>query len=336
MRKINVVQIGTWKYTHAEHIMMSMRSMPQHFNIVGICEPDGEQKQRALNIEAYKGLKWLELDEALNDTSLDAVIIETKELEQAKYALMFAEKGFNLHLEKPGAVNYGEFEQIVRYIKQNNAQLQLGYMYRYNPAVMRAVENIKAGKIGDLICMEAHMSQRYGRNMLDFLGELPGGMMYYLGCHLIDLLYLIMGSPKGIVSMNRASGLEGASSIDSGLALYEYDKGVSILKTVATEIDGNMRRYIAISGTKGTIEIKPIENPLIIPRVTNANTVSIVTKYYPETVSGVLRTEEMTLAPYGRYDEMMLDFAKIVTGDKQNPYTLEHELAVFDLITKSL
>ncbi len=337
MKRIRVVQVGTWLYTHSDHVMMSLRSMPHIYEVVGVCEPNEDYRKIAEDRAAYQDLKWFSLDEVLNDTSLDAVIIETHELEQGKYALMFAERGFNIHLEKPGASNVKEFEKLTDLANRNHTILQLGYMYRYNPAVQRALENIRSGKIGELIATEAQMSHRYGNDDLrTALGEYPGGMMYYLGCHLVDLLYEIMGEPAKVIPMNRASGIEGTGELDSGLVLYEYPHGVSMLKTVATEVDGAMRRYLMISGTRGTIEISPIEYPVAAAPITNANTVTVTTKYYPETHPDKMCTEALTLCPYGRYDDMMLEFAKYVCGDKPNPYTPDRELAAFRLLMRSV
>ncbi len=336
MRKINVAQIGTWKHAHGGHTMMSIRSMPHIYNVVGICEPDEALKHEALKKDVFKGLKWLELDEILTDNSLDAVMIETKELEQAKYALMFAKKGVHIHLEKPGGGNLEEFKELVSFAKKNNTILQLGYMYRYNPAIVQAMDIIKTGKIGDVIRLDAQMSVRYNRALLDMLDEFPGGMMYYLGCHLIDLMYAIQGEPKKVIPLNRSSGTLCSSSLDSGLVVYEYERGVSTLKTIACEVGGGDRRGIVITGTNGTIELKNFEVPVVAPPITNANTVTMTAKYYTDYQPNSLYTEEHTFSPYGRYDLMMSEFAEMVLGEKENLYTPDYELEVFELLMKSI
>ncbi len=336
MRKINVAQIGTWSFTHGSHIMQCMKSMPHIYNVVGICEPDEELKQLALKRDEFRNLKWLELEDVLADDTLDAVIIETKELKQAEYALMFAEKGVHIHLEKPGGGNLEEFERLTSLANKNGSLLQLGYMYRYNPAIMHALDIIRSGKIGDVVRLDAQMSVRYGKTNFDKLLEFPGGMMYFLGCHLIDLMYAVQGKPNRVIPLNRSSGTYGSASLDAGLVAYEYDKGVSTLKTVACEVGGGDRRGIVITGTNGTIELKKFEIPLIAPPITNANTVTMTAKYYTEYQPNSLYTEEHTYSPYGRYDLMMSEFAKMVLGEKENPYTPDYEFEVFKLVMKSI
>ncbi len=335
MEKIKVLQVGVWDRTHSDHVMMSMRSMPQFYEVVGICEPDEEQKARALKRDTYNGLQWFTLEEALN-ADVDAVIIETSELTQAKTALPFARMGKHIHVEKPAGVVYEDFKELVDLAKKNNSILQTGYMYRYNPAIVRAHELVKQGEIGDVICMEAQMSQRYGKGGLDWLGTLPGGMMCYLGCHLTDLLYWFMGHPENVNILTTNSHTAGSDSPDFGLVTYKYQNGVSMLKTVACEVDGNMRRYLMISGTKGTIEITPIEDPLVHPVITNANKVTLKCTVNPESHPGTLYKQITTYEPYGRYDDMMVDFAKMVRGEKANPFTPDYELEAYKLFLQSV
>lgn len=335
MKKIRVVQVGTWRYTHAEHTMQSMRSMPDVFDVVGVCEPNDYDRELALKRSVYKDLDFLSIDEVLSDKSLDAVIIETSELEQTKTALMFAEKGFNIHMDKPGGASFEDYKKLMDIVKEKKIVFQPGYMYRYNPAVMQAIKAINEGKLGDIISTELHMSSRYTKDMLDWLGGFKGGMMFYLGCHLVDLLYIIQGKPDKVIVLNGNSGTEGTKSEDFGFALYKYKRGTSFIKTAGCETDGGARRQIVISGTKGTIQIKPIECPLEHSRITNANEVRMRLTYSPGIQSGVLRTEEYFCSPYGRYDDMLKHFAECVNGESMCLHTTEYELDVFKLFLES-
>lgn len=57
MKPIRVVQYGTWEYTHAEHTMLAMRSLPEYFDIAGLCEPNPEHLKKALKKSAYQNLR---------------------------------------------------------------------------------------------------------------------------------------------------------------------------------------------------------------------------------------------------------------------------------------
>lgn len=338
MRKIRVVQYGTWRMCHSDHIMMTMRSMPQIFDVVGVCEPIAERREQAKRRGCYDGLRWMTEQEVLSDKTLDAVIIESHETEQGYDALKFAKAGFNLHVEKPGGAD-SVFDELADTAEKNGTLLHMGYMYRYNPAVKRAFELVESGKLGEINYVEAQMSTHYGKDGLDFLAGLPGGMMLYLGCHLTDIVYRIMGEPKRIIGHNFSTGSEGINAVDTGFVLYEYDRGISFVKTSASEINGDARRQLVISGTLGTVEIMPLENPLEAPGIVCPGDVPLKITYkdcFMGMRSFPVRSEFVRFPLYGRYDEMMIDFARKLCGEREETYTVDYERKLHRLITESI
>lgn len=334
MKPIRVVQYGAWYNTHAEHTMLTMRSLPEYFDVAGFCDPDEERKNNVIQRPAYKGLKLYTLSELLNDKTIDAVIVETEETNQAADALMFAKAGFNVHSDKPCGGEYSVFEELINTVKEKNLVFQNGYMYRYNPAVKEALKIVRSGELGELICTEAQMSQCYNSGMTKWLGTLPGGMMFYLGCHLADLTYTFMGEPQEVLPFNAPSGLKDDTAKDFGLALLKYPHGYSIIKTVSTEVSGDARRQFVISGTEGTIEIKPLENPADLDGTVCPNKIFMTVTKKGHTSKFADRPQTIYFPPYGRYDEMMIDFAKTVAKEKENTFDYEAELRVYKLITE--
>ena len=45
--------------------------------------------------------------------------------------------------------------------------------------------------------------------------------MFFLGCHLSDLILQIQGQPTRIIPLNKCSGLD-ANGEDFGMAVFEY------------------------------------------------------------------------------------------------------------------
>lgn len=305
--------------------------MPDIYDVVGICEPNDGERALAMQRPVYAGLRWLTLDEVLSDHSLDAVIVETGEQEQAKTALPFVRAGFAVHMDKPGSENEADFRALMDAVEAGGTVFQSGYMYRTNPAIVKAMELAKSGVLGDLICVEAHMSPyKYSPGYSDGVNTyLRGGMTTYLGCHLIDLVYSFMGEPIEVLPMNMCTGLGGTKGLDYGFVCYRYPHGISFIKTSALEVGGHLRRQLIVSGTKGTIEIEPIECPVTAEGITNANTVSMKL-----TLEGK-PAEQFSYPPYGRYDGMMREFAALVRGQKKNPYTPDYEKKLFHLIMQS-
>ena len=329
MRKIRVIQYGTWMLTHSEHTMLCMRSMPDIYEVVGVCEPNEKRRAFAMKQKGYDGLRWFTLDELLNEPNIDAIIVESHELEQGKDALFFLERGYHVHMDKPGGEDKDVYEKLTACAKQKNLIFQPGYMYRYNPAVRKTLELIQNGVLGDVMYTELHMSAGYGEAGIRTLESLKGGMMFYLGCHLCDLMYLIQGMPNKITALNQSSGAVDSTAKDFGFALFHYDRGVSFVKTSAAEVYGYSRRQFVIAGTNGTVEIKPIELPTPHETITNANQTKLFLQYKKD---GERVTETLEFDIFGRYDDMMRDFAEIVAGEKQNPFSPDYELTVYNIL----
>ncbi len=335
MKPIRVVQYGTWPYTHSDHTLLSMRSLPEYYEVLGFCEPNGELLSKALERPAYQGLKLYTKEEILADKTIDAVIVETDEIGQAQDALFFAQAGFNVHSDKPCGASDRIFEELISCVKEKGLVFQNGYMYRYNPAVVKSLELLRSGELGEIICVEAHMSHCYHGKMLAQLGELPGGMMFYLGCHLVDLVYQFMGEPEEIVPLNAASALEADGVVDYGFVAFKYKHGYSFIKTAANEVSGNARRQLVISGTKATVEIKPLENPTKIEGVTCANEIYMNVTRVGHSKDFASRAERIDFPPYGRYDEMMKDFARVVRGEKEQSFGYDDEVKIHRMLTKA-
>ncbi len=328
MRKIKIAQIGTSRYSHGNEIFSSLVKNSDVFEIAGYVMPENEREKWPGNMVRFKEHKELTLDEVLNNPEIEAVTIETEEKYLTKYALLSAKAKKHIHMEKPGGCILSDFEKLIETVKENKTVFHTGYMYRYNPYIMKLMERIKAGELGEIISVEAQMSGYHPRETREWLGEYKGGILFFLGCHLIDLIYGIMGKPEEIIPLSRSTGSDGLATTDFGMAAFTYKNGISFAKTTDVEPGGFARRQLVVTGTKGTVEIRPLE--------ININ--------YPLEVSRsreVFGTEWMADAPFveteqfDRYDGMMRSFAEMVRGEKENPWNYDYEMELYTIILKS-
>ncbi len=333
MKKVRVIQIGTG-HDHAACTIRSLKSLPDRYEIIGVAEPNEAFKER-LKTKDYIDLPQFDAEEILKLKDVDAVCIETDELSSTYWAKRAVDLGLPVHLDKPGAPNFDSFCELVNAAKSNNVPLQMGYMYRYNPAVRRYLQEVKEGKFGKVLSVEAQMSVCHPFEKREWLSQFPGGMMFFLGCHLIDLILLFKGEPEDIISYNCCSGgdgLEGAE--DYGFVVMKYKEGVSFAKSFASEVNGFDRRQLIISGEKATIELKPFEKKII------GGPDSVISTGIKETYRdnakyiwldcGKTYDEE----PFDRYNIMMSEFADMALGIAQNKYSYDHELTLFKLLKK--
>ncbi|MBE6591887.1 MAG: Gfo/Idh/MocA family oxidoreductase [Ruminococcaceae bacterium] len=327
MRKIRIAQIGVNRNSHGHSVFKTLCALPEIFEVVGYTWVENEEKTCADQLKYFQEHKRLTLDEILNDETIEAVAVETDEIHLLKYAQMAAEKKKHIHMEKPGSQDLEAFERLIETVRRNNTVLHLGYMYRYNPEIARVIENAKNGVYGELHSVEAHMSRLDGNTCREWFGLFKGGMMFYLGCHLIDLVLQIMGKPLKIHPFNCTTRKNGICTEDFGFCVFEYKKGLSFVKMTGAEIGGFERRQLVVTGSEGSVEIKPLEELI---SNTSLQTTSSVSYYLDE--NGKTRSRSLKTEPFHRYSSMMEGFASIVRGDKENPWSLDYELELFKTI----
>lgn len=335
MKKIKIAQIGTG-HDHAADII-SVLKKKDAFDLVGYCRvPEDEKNLPEFSYEGYKarydGIRELSLEEILHDDDLQAVCIETEDRALTKYALLAAKQGLHIHMDKPGGIVSGDFDRLIQTVKSEKLVFHTGYMYRYNPAVLKLKEDIDAGKLGTILSVEAQMSCLHGRNKRDWMADYPGGMLCFLGCHMVDLIYSIMGTPEEIIPLSCNTKADGNISQDYGMAIFRYRNGVSFAKSCALEPGGFDRRQLVVTGTKGMVEIRPLEagaldEHIFVPLVSRVREVFL-------TDSGVAENN-YTTEVFGRYDAMMQSFADCVSEKRVNPFDYHYEQELHRILLKA-
>lgn len=334
MKRIRIAQIGMNRYSHAPEVFTTLKLHPEVFELVGYALVEDERETCAHKLKFFDGFPELSLEEILNDPTIEAVAVETDEIHLNKYAQMAADAGKHIHMEKPGSQNLADFERLIDTMRKSEKVFHTGYMYRYNPLVSKAIERAKANEFGSVYSVEAHMSRFDDKACRQWFESFKGGMMFYLGCHLIDLVVQIQGLPKNIIPLNTRTGIDGVDTEDLGFAVLQYENGVSLVRMGGAEIGGFERRQLVICGSKGTLEIKPLEMWVPESKCGKEHMMRAKQRECALDKNGVCITSEMESEPFQRYEKMLLSFAEMVRGEKKNPYTLDYELELFRTILK--
>ena len=316
MIKIGQIGIG---HNHGESKMLAVRKFPELFEVVGYAEENEEWVKKRGNLKAYEGLKRMSVQEIIEKS--DAILVECDVWELTKYAKMCVEAGKHIHMDKPASGSLKEYKELLDMAKEKNLVVQLGYMYRYNPAVKKCFKAVKNGDLGEFYSVNAEMSTFHSAEYKKWLTNFKGGIMYILGSHLVDLIVYMLGEPQKITSFLKHTGLDGVDFEDNNLAVLEYEKALARIYVSSVEVNGWGRRQLMVSGSKGTINIVPLENTLTM---TYADT-KISTNPYED----MKETVAISDVPKNcRYDEMMQDFYDYIMGTKENPFTYEHDYLV--------
>ena len=318
MKKIKIGQIGIG-HNHGEGKMLAAQKFPELFEIIGYAEENEKWVEKRGNLPCYKDLPRLSVEEIIEKS--DAILVECDVWNLTKVAKMCVEAGKHVHIDKPASGTLAEFEELLNIAKEKNLTVQMGYMYRYNFAIQKLMDMINSGELGEIYQIDAEMSTYHSKEYREWLKKFKGGSMYIFGSHLIDLVVSILGKPEKVYPFIKQTGFEGVYSDDNNFAVLEYDKAIAKITNLSVEVNGWGMRRFAVMGSKGTVEIKPIELNVEMTK----STTDIASNAYQDMKEKVDIKDVPTLS---RYDEMMKDFYKSVIGEKENPYSYEHELAV--------
>jgi predicted dehydrogenase len=317
-KKIRIGQIGT-AHAHAGGKMGAMRSLTDLFEVVGITESDAARRQSAERSPTYAELAWMTEDELLATPDLAAVAVETRIEDSASAALKCIRAGKHVHLDKPGALDHAEFKALRLEAEQRGLTVQMGYMLRYNPAFVLLFRAVREGWLGDITEVDAAMGKLADDGTRRSIGALPGGGMFELGCHVIDAVVTLLGKPAAVHAVSTPTRDDGVK--DNQIAVLQYAKASATIRVNHADPFGGPRRRFMVAGTKGVIDIQPLESGKLTLILTEPR----------ETWKKGQQQVQLTVPP-GRYDEEFIDLAKIIRGEKKLTWDAAHDIAVHETV----
>ena len=320
MIKIGQIGIG---HNHGAAKMLAIRKFPELFQVVGYAEENPDWIEKRGQLPAYAGLPRLSVEEVIAQS--DAILVETDVWDLTKIAQACVDAGKHIHMDKPASGTLEEFGHLLNTAREKNLVVQMGYMYRYNPAVVKCLELLDAGKLGEIYSVNAEMSAFDPVSYKKWLSQFQGGGMYIFGCHLVDLVVRILGKPQKVHTYQKHTGLDGVDLPDNSLAVLEYPKALARIMQSNVEVNGWGRRQLMVSGSKGTVNIMPLESPC---RMTYTD-LEIADWYHDDKKVAM---DVADLPKDCRYDSMVQDFYAYITGEKENPYSYDHDYAVQEVL----
>ena len=321
--KIKVGQIGTM-HAHASGKLATIRKFSDQYELIGVVEPNAERRAQLKTNSTYRDVHWLTEKELLGTKGLQAVAVETEVRDLLGAAARCIDAGVHIPLDKPAGTSLPEFKRILDSATKQNLVVQMGYMYRYNPAFRFLFDAIRSGWLGNIFEVHAVMSKTVGDASRKKLAEFSGGSMFELGCHLIDAVVSVLGKPDKVTPYIRRTRSEKDTLADNCLAVFDYPKATATVRSALMEVDGFRRRQFVVCGDKGTITIRPLEPPVLELTLDQPQ---------GDFKKGTQKVELPRLE--GRYDGDFQDLAKIIHGDKKSDFPPSHDLAVQEAILRA-
>jgi predicted dehydrogenase len=313
--RIRIGQIGTG-HAHASGKMDTLRASPD-FEVVGVVEPDAERRSKLENSKTYGGVPWMTEEQLLNAPGLQAIAVETLIRDLVPTAARCIAAGKHIHLDKPGGETLPPFKALLDDAARRKLTVQMGYMFRYNPAFQLCFQLVREGALGEVFSIDTTMSKLLGKAEREPMLPYRGGSIFELGGHIIDAVVNILGRPQKVTPFSRSNSALNDGWADNQLAVLEYPRATVTVRSAMVEVEGGPRRQFVGCGTRGTFDIRPLEPPaarLALDAARGDFKRGYQEVKFPKTG--------------GRYDGDFAEFAQVVRGEKAFPFSAAHDLAV--------
>ncbi len=319
----NRIRIGQIGVGHAHASKLSVYRASADYEVVGIVEPDAVLRKRAEGQAVYRDLRWMTQEQLLAVPGLQAVLVETRVGDLVRTAEACVAAGKHVHVDKPAGESLPRLQRLLTAAAKQKLLVQMGYMYRYNPAVVLLREFLRQGWLGEVFEVHAVMSKVVAAEERRRLADFRGGMMFELGCHIIDLVIGVLGRPREVSQFALHSSRLDDKLTDNMLAVLAYPRATATVRSSALEVEGGERRHLVVCGTEGTFHIQPLDNPSARVALSRAR--------------GVYKNgyQDVRFPRYARYIDDAADMARIIRGEKTSDFSHEHDLAVQETLLRA-
>ena len=249
-------------------------------NMKAICGRDEEWVKESAEKFGWEGYEtsWENL---VKRDDIDVIDITAPSNFHKEIAIAAAEAGKHIFCEKPLALNLKDAREMLEVVKKANVKHQIGFNYRFAPAVQLAKKLIDEGKIGKIYHYRAHYLQDFiidpGFPLVWRLDKDVAGSGSHgdLGAHFVDLARFLVGEFDEVIGMSetfikerpiveRMTGLtataqEGAEmgkvTVDDATIFMARFKNGALGSFEATRFAAGHKNdmFFEINGSKGSI-----------------------------------------------------------------------------------
>jgi predicted dehydrogenase len=312
--------------SHAPRFLEALRECPE-YEVVGVAEPDESFREVRQRQAQFQGVRWVEPDELLGDPSIPLLAVEAHTAVNLEWAQKVVEAGKHLHLDKPPGPSLNGFRKVVETARRRGLVVHLGYMFRCNAGFELSLRALREGWLGDVHLIEASMNgflKPALRTDRKSTGFHRAGLLFEMGCHLVDMLVAHLGRPARVAPFLRHDGPYDDDYVDNTHVVLEYERALAHLSVGSLEIEDGPRREWTLVGTKGTLVLQPLEPPAA--RLSLAEPVAGFQKGW--------QSVELPWAP--RFERDVRKLASYVRGEARPEWPYDHDLLAQETLLRAV
>lgn len=198
-------------------------------------------------------------EEAIS-AAVDFAIIANPATRHVTTALVLAEHGIPLLIEKPLSDTAEHVDELRRLCSARSVPVMIGYVLRFHPLLQAVRAALQSGAVGRVASARLEVGQylpdwrtgRYWRETVSAKRELGGGALLELS-HEIDLACWLFGNPIAVTARIPSPTLPDIDVEDTAELLVDTEDG-ALVSIHLDMLRRPARRSISILGANGTIE----------------------------------------------------------------------------------
>ena len=245
------------------------RISKRHLDLLGGNEIEGAElvavcDNNPAKLEAVKGrfnvASYSDYADMLADPSIDVVTILTPSGMHAEHAIMAAEAGKHVVVEKPMALRLEDADAMIEACDRARVKLFVVKQNRLNVPVVKAREALDAGRFGKLVLGTVRVRWRrdqsyYNQDSWRGTWAQDGGVLSNQASHHVDLLEWFMGD---VVSVHARAvrALVDIEAEDTAIATLQFANGaLGIIEATNAVRPRDLEGSLSVLGEGGTVVI---------------------------------------------------------------------------------
>lgn len=255
-RKIRVAHIGAGRI--AEMHFQSVEGIPDHFELVAVCDVKPERAQKAA--ARFQSKAYTDYRAMLDAVDADLVVVSTPNHLHYPMGMDVARSGRHLLMEKPITLTLEDNDALIDAFESTGKKLFAVKQVRYNPPIQVLKDAVDSGRLGRLLTGSLVMRWTRPQEYFDtdeWRGkvDLDGGGLINQGIHYVDILQWLFGPVASVFGKIDTVGHD-IEIEDVAHAIISFKNGayVNVEFTTCT-YPKNLECSIAVLGTDGTVKL---------------------------------------------------------------------------------
>jgi len=251
MKKIKTALIGLGRIGWDYHLP----EITRHNGFCPIAVADTSKERLAEAMEAYSIPGYIDYLQMYEKEKPDLSVIASPTPFHLEHAVQAMERGIDVFLDKPIAVDLSETDELIKVMKKTGRKLMVYQPLRMAPEFMLLQEILKKGLIGRVYLIKSARTNYVRRSDWQAVKKYGGGALNNYGAHQIDQLICLANSPVKRVNCTLQKVASFGDADDVAKALIKTQSGIVLDLDINMAAAEKLAPWI-VYGNRGSITLR--------------------------------------------------------------------------------